>query len=143
MANLGQQIRAEIVRVSRQQIQRELAVVQRDNEKLKGVVETLTRRVRDLERGQGGAGIPVRGAGVDMRDANRLRPSGRMIRQLRKKLEVSQRQFGLLLGVSAQAVYLWERQPDALNLRSKARRALYEVRSMSKEEAHEQLAKLE
>jgi DNA-binding transcriptional regulator YiaG len=70
------------------------------------------------------------------------RPTAESVKRLRKRLGVSQKDFARLLGVTPLTVYLWERQTGRLNLRSKAKTALYNARSLTKRAAAERLAAL-
>jgi DNA-binding transcriptional regulator YiaG len=57
------------------------------------------------------------------------------IRTLRKKLKLSQAQFGKLAGASGNTVLKWEHGAGPLKLRSKTRKALLAVRGLGVREA--------
>jgi len=61
------------------------------------------------------------------------------IRALRKKLRLSQADFGKLLGATPHAVYVWEKKIGALNLRDKTKAAILPVRGLGAREAKEKL----
>lgn len=61
---------------------------------------------------------------------------------LRKKLRLSQADFGKLLGTTPHAVYLWEKKLGALNLQDKTKAAILSVRGLGAREAKEKLAEL-
>jgi DNA-binding transcriptional regulator YiaG len=52
------------------------------------------------------------------------------IRAMRKKLKLSQAQFGKLVGVSGNTVFKWEHGSGPLKLRSRTRRAFLAVRGL-------------
>jgi len=61
------------------------------------------------------------------------------IRALRKKLKLSQAQFGKLAGVSGYTVLKWEHGSGPLKFRSRTRRALLAIRSLGIREARRRL----
>ena len=82
----------------------------------------------------------ARNTGVESpRDEFRLTSRG--VRALRRRLRLSQAQFAALLGVSAQAVYLWESKGGQLQFRDESETALRDVQNISASEARERLAK--
>lgn len=64
---------------------------------------------------------------------------GKGIRSMRKKLGVSQAELGKLMGVSSQAVTLWESKSGKLRLRKKTMENLIKVREMGAREARKTL----
>jgi len=61
------------------------------------------------------------------------------VKQFRAKLDLSQAELAKLLGVSGQAVYLWERRDGRLQLRGKAKASLFALRTLGKREAKARL----
>ena len=61
------------------------------------------------------------------------------IRSLRRKLGLSQKEFGKLAGVSTGAVTQWERKSGALKLRGATKTALLAIRGIGKAEARKRL----
>jgi DNA-binding transcriptional regulator YiaG len=64
------------------------------------------------------------------------------MRALRKKLRLSQADFGKLVGTTPGAVHLWEKKDGALSLRDKTKAAILSVRGLGAREAKEKLAEL-
>ena len=73
----------------------------------------------------------------------KARITSRTIRSLRKRLGLSQADFGKLPGVTTGAVYLWESKDGPLNLREKTKAALVSIKGMGAREAKEKLGKAE
>lgn len=143
MPSFNKILRAEIVRVVQGQVEQTTAKLSKTNEQLRKQVTELRRRVRNLELRAARQDVTPVGktpiSEAELKEMKRQRPTSTLIKQLRKRLEVSQRELALLLGVSTQAVYLWERQKGKLNLRDRAKTALLEVRRLSQEEARKRL----
>jgi DNA-binding transcriptional regulator YiaG len=134
MANIGQVLKEEIGRLSRRQIRQDTAALKKDSVWLKRTVADMKRRITTLERenrllkAQVSRQLPAESPGTD--NIKKLRVTGPMIQKLRKRLKISQADLGILLGVSGQSVYQWERRDDRLRLRENAKVALYRVRKM-------------
>jgi DNA-binding transcriptional regulator YiaG len=71
-----------------------------------------------------------------------VRFSSRGICALRKKLRLSQADFGRLLGTTPGSVHLWEKKQGALNLRDKTKAAILSIRGLGAREAREKLEEL-
>ena len=65
--------------------------------------------------------------------------SGKGIKSLRRKLGVSQGDFAKLVGVSDQAVYMWESKPGMLKLRDTTKASVFAVRGIGAREAKARL----
>jgi DNA-binding transcriptional regulator YiaG len=76
---------------------------------------------------------------LDQEEGRKARLTSRGIHSLRRKLRLSQLDFGKLLGTTPGAVYLWEKKEGALRLRDKTRQALLSIRRLSAGEAREKL----
>jgi len=63
------------------------------------------------------------------------------IRAMRKKLKLSQAQFGKLVGVSGYTVLKWEHGSGPLKLRSRTRRAFLAIRGLGIREVRLRLGK--
>lgn len=69
--------------------------------------------------------------------AGKLKITGKTIKQLRERLELTQAQLSTLLDVSAQAVYLWERRAQGqLKLRGKSQQMIAVLNGMNKRDVH-------
>ena len=94
-------------------------------------LEKDNRRLQRLNQDPAAAVANVEIAGV------RFTTKG--IKSLRRRLGLSQENLGLLLGTTAQSVYLWERKRGALTLRARTRTALSALQRMPAKEAQERL----
>jgi DNA-binding XRE family transcriptional regulator len=72
-------------------------------------------------------------------ESKKARFTSRGIRSLRRKLRLSQADFGKLVGTTAHSVYLWERKEDALSLRDKTKAAILSIRGLGAKEEREKL----
>ncbi|MCU0595704.1 MAG: hypothetical protein MUC98_09620 [Desulfobacterota bacterium] len=79
---------------------------------------------------------------VGQEKGQKARFTSKGVLALRKKLRLSQADFGKLLGTMPGSVYLWEKKMGALNLRDKTKAAILSVRGLGAREAKEKLAKL-
>ena len=79
---------------------------------------------------------------VEQEEGKKARFTSKGIQSLRKKLRLSQADFGKLLGATPHAVYLWEKKVGALNLRDKTKAAILSIRGLGATEAKEKLEEL-
>lgn len=140
MANIGQVLRDEIVRLCRREIRRQLsglqrasrahrrnlAVIKRQQAALARLANELTKRHQKH----------VDSAKIEPPAPLRFRADG--FRALRKRLGLSAEQMGRLLGVSGQSVYAWEQRRSTP--RQAQLTAIAAARSMGKREALARLA---
>jgi len=139
MANIAQVLKEEIARISRKEAKKLLEKLQKDNARLKHDTADLKRRVAVLERTNKKlvktAEINKQNDAPSEDEIQRLRPTGAMIRRLRDKLNLTQGDIGILLGVTGQSVYQWERKGGRLRLRQTTLAAFANVRKMGRREA--------
>jgi DNA-binding transcriptional regulator YiaG len=111
-------------------------------------VSELKKRIEVLERNQKklASRKPVAtektSTSEEDKDLARVRITAKGLRSLRRKLKLTQEEYGVLLGVSGQAVYQWERKEGPLPLRYKTREAYVEARTMGAREARAKLAEI-
>ena len=104
-------IKSEIVRLAKREVRKISAPLGRDVRALKGTVSKLRRTVLALERftalqkRESEKKISFEATPEEV-GASRLSP--RLIRSLRKRLGISQRELARLTGVTPLAVYQWE-----------------------------------
>ena len=141
--NIATALKSEISRVARKEVRAEVSALKKASSKYRSDIAELKRRIAQLERlvGQLGKGSRKKVAVVpDGAAATVTRYSAKNLAALRKKLGLSAADFGLLLGVSGAAIYLWEQgetRPRARNMP-----AIGALRAMGKKAALEQLAAL-
>ncbi len=147
MPNIANILKSEIARVSRKEIKSAVEPVRKAAAKLRSDVAELKRQIAVLEKdnkrlrdviakGEGSSSQPaVDPAG----ESSKGWISGKGVRSLRKRLKLSQADFGKLAGVSANTVTNWEGKPGMLKLREPARDALLALRGIGIKEARRRL----
>jgi DNA-binding transcriptional regulator YiaG len=148
MSNVLNVLKAEIARISKREAKSAIQGIGKSNAWLRKTVTDLRKRVLVLEKENKQlvaamkryqAAQPKK---VDEEEAKKARFTSRGIRALRKKLRLSQADFGKLLGTTPHAVYLWEKKEGALNLRDKTKAAILSVKGLNVREAREKLEEL-
>lgn len=142
MPDFANTIREEIRRLARKEIKRETEVLRRasaqyrrDIARLKKDLQSAEKRVALLESGarkQRKAAPESEGA------TNGRRFSAKGVRKHRERLGLSAADYGKLMNVSGNTVYLWEQ--GKVRPRGKSFAALVEVRELGKREAMARLA---
>jgi DNA-binding transcriptional regulator YiaG len=144
MPDFANVLREEVRRLARREIRKETSVLRRasaqyrrDIARLKKDLQAAERRVALLEsaaRKQRKAEPDSGANGV----ADGRRFSSKGVRTHRERLGMSAADYGALMGVSGNTVYLWER--GKVRPRGKSFAALLEVRQMGKRQALARLA---
>jgi DNA-binding transcriptional regulator YiaG len=148
MSNVAKALKAEIARISRKEVKSAVDPIAKSNTGLKKIVVDLKRRVTALEKENKRL---LAGAKKDKsvksaepsEEAKKARITSTTIRSLRKKLGLSQADFGKLAGVTTHMVYLWETKEGPLNLREKSKAAILSFKGMGAREAKGKLANAE
>lgn len=141
-------LKAEIARISKREAKSATEAIGKSNTWLRKTVADMKKRLVLLEkenRSLVGAIKKFQLAQPDrmeQEEGKKVRFSSRGIRTLRKKLRLSQADFGKLLGTTPHAVYLWEKKAGALNLRDKTKAAILSVRAFGNRETNEQLKEI-
>lgn len=142
MPNLNAMFRDEIRRVARQELRQSVGTLKSTVAELKESVADLKKRCKDYEKqlGLSQAALAVRTpelseSPIPDEDIAKVRPTSHMIKDLRKKLGISQVEMASLLGVTSQSVSNWERKKGSLSLRNATKRALIRLRNMNKRDA--------
>jgi DNA-binding transcriptional regulator YiaG len=148
MSNVVKVLKAEIIRISRKEARSATQGIGRSNTWLRKVVADLKKRVLLLEKGNKRLAATVKKyqvaqpEKVEQEEGRKARFTSRGIHSLRRKLRLSQADFGKLLGTTPHAVYLWEKKAGALNLRDKTKAAILSIRGLGAKEAKDKLAEL-
>jgi DNA-binding transcriptional regulator YiaG len=146
MPNIAKILKEEIARIARKEARSAVAPVRKSVPQIKRSVADLKRRMaaaekmakllqRALAQLQAAAPAPAPA------EAGRTRLTAKGIRSLRRKLKLSQNKFATLVGVTPQAVYIWETKQGSLKLRTNTKAALLAARSITATEAAARLAK--
>jgi DNA-binding transcriptional regulator YiaG len=144
MSNVVKVLKAEIMRISRKEAKGATQGIGKTTTWLRKIVADLKKRVVLLEKENKRLVATMRKYQVESlqkpdEETSKARLTSKGIRSLRRKLHLSQLDFGKLLGTTAHSVYLWERKEGALRLRDKTREALLSIRGLSAREARTKL----
>ena len=145
MSNVVKVLKAEIMRISRKEAKGATQGIGKSNTWLRKIVADLKRRVLFLEKDNKRLTATMKKYPVespeklDQEEGRKARLTSRGIRSLRRKLRLSQADFGKLLGITAHSVFLWEKKEGALNLRDKTKAAILSIRGLSAREARTKL----
>ncbi|MFO7534442.1 MAG: hypothetical protein R6X19_01940 [Kiritimatiellia bacterium] len=138
MPNVMQVLRNEITRLARKEVKGSVAKVHKPTVQLKHDVAELKRTVAALVKAtniiQGVlekiVAVQPAEAPEQAEKAEKARLTGKGIRSLRRKLRLSQTEFGRLIGVSAQSVINMEKKNGTLAVRNVTRAAILAIRGM-------------
>ena len=148
MSNVVKILKTEIARISKKEAKSATQAIGKSNTWLRKTVADLKKRLVLLEKENKRLVTTItkfqvaQPEKVDMEGGKKARFTSQGIRALRKKLRLSQADFGKLLGTTPHAVYLWEKKLGALNLRDKTKAAILSVRGLGARDAKEKLAEL-
>jgi DNA-binding transcriptional regulator YiaG len=141
MANIGSLLKDEISRLSRREIRKAIAAMQRASASYRRDIAALKRQVAALQKKSASlekrAGFAAKGQSAESPDRP-VRFVAKGLRSLRSRLGLSAPQLALLLGVSEQSVYNWETRKATPRKEQLA--GIVALRGVGKREAHERLA---
>jgi DNA-binding transcriptional regulator YiaG len=146
MSNVVKILKAEIARISKREAKSVTQAIGKSNTWLRKTVADLKKRLVLLEKENKLLVTAMKKYQMaqpektEQEEGKKVRFSSRGIQSLRKKLRLSQADFGKLLGTTPHAVYLWEKKERALNLRDKTKAALLSIRGLTARDAKEKLA---
>jgi len=135
-AVLGEAIAKGALRVTRNPI----AALRHDVASLKRQVAGLHRLLRTVQKDVGRRTVQSPVVEVGTGKASRIRPTGPMVRKLRRRLGLTQADFAKLAGVSSLTVSKWECAAGRIKLRTRTLAAFANVRKMGKQAAIAALA---
>ncbi len=148
MSSVVNALKAEIARISKREAKSATEGMGRSNTWLRKTVADLKKRPVLLEKENKLLAATIKKYQVESpqkpqaEEGKKARFSSRGIRALRRKLRLSQADFGKLLGTTPGAVHLWEKKDGALSLRDKTKAAILSIRGLRAREAKEKLAEL-
>ena len=145
MPNIGALLKEEIRRLAKKEARSLMAKIRKDSAKLKRTAAEHKRRLAALERDNRRlvAEADVRlteGGKASPEEVAQARIGASRIRALRKRLRLTQADFGRLLGVSTAAVFQWESKQGRLKLQERTKAAIVAARKLSAKEAKRKLA---
>jgi DNA-binding transcriptional regulator YiaG len=148
MSNVVNVLKAEITRISKKEAKNATQGIGKSTAWLRKTVADLKKRLVLLEKENKHLVAALKKCQVaqpekiDQEEGKKARFTSKGIFALRKKLRLSQADFGKLLGTTPHAVYLWEKKIGALNLRDKTMAAILSIRALGAREAKEKLEEL-
>lgn len=148
MPNIAKVLREEVQRLAKKQIKEELNPVKRDNVRLRRSVAELHRQIAALNRtsrelvNKVNPFVASKEIEKAAESAARLRPTSGSLKKLRARLGLTQAQFGMLLGVSAQAVVQWATRDGRIRMRKTTLSALARIQNIGKREARRRLEEM-
>ena len=149
MSNVVKILKAEIARISKKEAKSATQAIGKSNTWLRKTVAELKKRLVLLEKENKRMVAAMKKYQVaqperlEQEEGRKARFTSKGINSLRKKLRLSQADFGKLLGTTPHAVYLWEKKDGQLSLRDKTKAAILSVKGLGAREAKEKLAEAE
>jgi DNA-binding XRE family transcriptional regulator len=142
--NIALVLKEEIRRLARKELKFTTAVFHKELVRVKKIARDLRRQLTTLAKNQTKsvrtAAAPSKDAGPGLPWVRKSRMTGKTIRELRARLNLTQAELAKLLNVSALAVYQWEHSEGTLNLRKKSREALLTARTLGQREARRRIS---
>jgi DNA-binding transcriptional regulator YiaG len=145
MPDVARVLREEVQRLAKRQVKAGLAPIKRDTVRLKKQVTELRRELVALTRtcrellARVTAVVVTKETEVATERVATLRPTSKSLVRLRRRLALTQVEFGRLMGISGQAVLNWERKGSRVRMRSANLAALAGIQKMGKREARRRL----
>ena len=143
MPNVAQVLKEEIKRIAKSQAKLLTTDLHKDVVWLKKTVAEQKRRIAALERDKNwlveSEKRRIKEAPVAPAADTKARITAKGMRAQRKKLGLSQADFGKLLGVSMVTIGLWEKKNGPLKVRDTTRAAILAVRGIGAREAKKRL----
>ncbi|MFQ6612401.1 MAG: helix-turn-helix domain-containing protein [Fidelibacterota bacterium] len=146
MTDIAKAFKSEISRLSRKEIRATINPLVKQTRDLKKLIRAQNQRIQELERSLAGK-MDKKDTGqiqpelVKDKPQQRIRTSPDSIKRHRKRLKLSQKNFGLLLGVSTLTVSKWETGHAKPRGRNKEAFAL--IRQIRPKEAKARLEQLQ
>jgi len=139
------ELKAEITRLSRKEIKKELEPVKRVNAAQRGLIANLRRDVTELQKEVARlqkAADKAAPTATESDDSRGVWMSGKGIRSLRKRLGITQIELSKLAEVSHQSIVRWEKTSGKIPFRKKETPAkMQQIRAMDKRTAWAVLGK--
>jgi DNA-binding transcriptional regulator YiaG len=148
MPNLSQALKTEISRISRHEIKTSIRPLHSSTIGLKKTVAELKKRIGVLESENkrllsSHKTVEAKLAQVSPEEVEKIRITSKSIRALRAKLGLSQEEFGKLIGVSSQNVFVMEHKDGRLRFRGNTLNNIMAVKGIGKREAKKRLEEID
>ncbi len=145
MPNIARVFKDEIIRLSRKEAKAAITPVKKPSIAARKALADIKRRVSALEEATKSLSAllsKIKMPAPEPVEGKKARITGKGMRSLRKKLRLTQGEFGKLAGVSSQNVYQWERKDGALRVRAATRANILGIRDFGAREAKAKLAEM-
>lgn len=141
MPNIASLLKSEIVRLARKEVRAEMESLKKASTSYRSDLAALKKEVRSLHAELKRVSKDVRPRVPQAaRDETQIRFRASGMKAHRKKLGLSAKDYGLLIGASMLSVYKWE--DGKVNPRPSAIEKIAAIRPMGKREAGKRLAEL-
>lgn len=145
MSNVMKELKAEISRLAKKEVKKELEPVKKVNASQRGLIAGLRKQVVAMQKEIAGLkkAVPAPDKTLPAMQEPRARfwITGKGVKALRKRLGLTQALFAKLAGVSVPTVVNWEKKKGRLGLRKATAAKLQEIRGLGKKQAAEILGK--
>ena len=147
MPNMVKTLRDEITRLARKEVKSSVTKVHKPTVQLKRNVAVLKRIVASIQKDNKRFSamldkIVVAQPTQPPELTTKARLTGKGIRSLRRKLRLSQAEFGRLIGVTAQTVVNMEKKQGPLAVRKVTKGSILAIRGMGAREAKKKLEEI-
>ena len=145
MSNVMKELKAEISRLARKEAKSVVSPVRKASATYRGLIAGLRKKVVALQKEVVGLKRAV--PSPDKAIQTKTEPEGRFwitgkgVKTLRKRLGLTQAKFSKLVGVTPNAVVLWERKKGKVGLRKATAARLQWIKGLGKREVAEILAR--
>lgn len=141
MADLGGALKEEVTRLARKALRSDFEALRKAGANYRHEIASLKRKLAELEKRVRSVTATDSESADGDESASNVRYSVKGLRSLRAKLGLTAEDFGKLVGVSGQSVYLWE--AEKTKPRQKQIEALAALRGIGKREARTRLENLD
>ena len=143
MTNIMSVLKSEISRLARKEAKQVVEPVKKASANYRGLIAGLRKQIDALQNEvtalRRAAPKPEKVLDAAQKPAGRFWVTGPGVKALRKRLGLTQAQFGKLVGVSVPTVVNWEGAQGKVNLRKAAAGKLQGLRGIGKRQAAEML----
>ena len=141
MPNLNQNLKEEIVRIAKREINKQVKPLKGQLVEMRKTDREQRRRIERLEKELAGKADKERVIAPPVKEDDDVRVRRGSVRKHRERLRISQREMALLLDVSTLTVSNWE--TEKTSPREKNKLAFAELRKMGVREVWDRLERLE
>ena len=138
MSNVMKELKSEISRLARKEARAVVSPVKKASTTDRGWIAGLRKQVNALQKELAGlkraVPAPEKALSAKTEPEGRFWITGKGVRKLRRRLGLTQAVFGKLVGVTPNAVVLWERKDGKIGLRKATAGRLQEIKGKGKRE---------